>query len=84
MEDFGNLVKFKIKDNGVGMTLEKLLEISQKKSIVSSTEGTNKEKGTGLGLYLVKQFIENNGGDLKIESEHQKGTILHLTFEKAS
>mgnify|MGYP006140884447 FL=1 len=84
LEDFGNLVKFKIKDNGVGMTLEKLLEISQKKSIVSSTEGTNKEKGTGLGLYLVKQFIENNGGDLKIESEHQKGTILHLTFEKAS
>jgi signal transduction histidine kinase len=84
LEDLGNLVKFKIKDCGVGMTPEKLQEISQKKSIVSSTEGTNKEKGTGLGLFLIKQFMETNGGELMIESEHQKGTVLHLTFEKAS
>ena len=84
LEDFGDLVKFKIIDYGVGMTPEKLQEISKKKSIVSSTEGTNKEKGTGLGLFLVKQFMETNGGNLKIESEDQKGTILYLTFEKAS
>lgn len=84
LEDLGNQVKLSIKDQGVGMTPEKLKEISKKKSIVSSTEGTNKEKGTGLGLFLVKQFVENNGGDLRIESVHQKGTTLHLTFEKAS
>jgi signal transduction histidine kinase len=84
LEDLGNQVKLSIKDQGVGMTPDKLNEISKKKSIVSSTEGTNKEKGTGLGLFLVKQFLENNGGDLTIESEYQKGTTLHLTFEKAS
>lgn len=84
LEDFGDLVKFKIIDYGVGMTPEKLHEIRQKKSIVSSTEGTNKEKGTGFGLFLVKQFMETNGGTLVIESEHQKGTTLYLTFEKAS
>jgi len=80
----GNQVNLTIKDQGIGMTPEKLHEIRQKKSIVSSTEGTNKEKGTGLGLFLVKQFMETNGGTLVIESEHQKGTTLHLTFEKAS
>ncbi|MCZ8134186.1 MAG: HAMP domain-containing sensor histidine kinase, partial [Algoriphagus sp.] len=83
LEDMGDLVNFKIKDYGIGMTPEKLQEISQKKSIVNSIEGTNKEKGTGLGLFLVKQFMETNGGTLKIESEYQKGTILHLTFKKA-
>jgi len=80
----GNQVNLTIKDQGIGMTPEKLHEIRQKKSIVSSTEGTNKEKGTGLGLFLVKQFMETNGGTLVIESEHQKGTTLYLTFEKAS
>ncbi len=84
LEDLGNQVKLTIKDHGIGMTPEKLHEIRQKKSIVTSTEGTNKEKGTGLGLFLVKQFMENNGGTLIIESEDQKGTTLHLTFEKAS
>ena len=84
LEDLGNQVKLTFKDQGIGMTPEKLHEIRQKKSIVSSTEGTNKEKGTGLGLFLVKQFMENNGGTLIIESEDQKGTTLHLIFEKAS
>lgn len=84
VEDIGNHLRLSIKDQGVGMTFEKLKEINEKQTMVTSTEGTNKEKGTGLGLLLVKQFLAKNNGELTIESELKKGTILKLTFEKAS
>jgi len=48
-----------IKDQGVGMgpdTLKKLFRIDEK----VSTQGTNKEVGTGLGLILCKEFIEKH------------------------
>jgi signal transduction histidine kinase len=82
--DKGDHLLVILRDQGMGMTKEKLEEISQKKSIMRSTEGTQKEKGTGLGLYLVTQFLERNGGSLAIESEPKKGTTLYFKLEKAS
>ena len=83
IKDIGNGIQLILRDFGIGMPEEKVQEITQKQSIVSSTEGTNKEKGTGLGLYLVKQFLEKNNGSLTIESGPKKGTTLYITFEKA-
>jgi signal transduction histidine kinase len=71
--------KISITDNGVGMPAEKaaiLFNLKDKKS----TLGTNREKGTGLGMVLVKDFMELNGGTVTIESEPNKGTIVVLTF----
>jgi signal transduction histidine kinase len=41
--------------------------------------GTENEKGTGLGLILCKEFVTNNGGTLSIESKPGKGSKFIFT-----
>ncbi|WP_373397512.1 ATP-binding protein [Algoriphagus halophilus] len=57
-------------------------EISSQVVRVKSTEGTQKEKGTGLGLLLVRQFMEKNQGHLRIHSKPNEGTEIILSFER--
>ena len=45
-----------------------------------STLGTAKENGTGLGLPLCKQFVEENGGILTIYSEEGKGSTFSFSL----
>lgn len=73
-----------IKDTGVGMDEETLQQI-QDKQIISSL-GTQKEKGTGLGLLLTQEFIEKNKGKLVIESKPDEGSIftVSIPFENDS
>lgn len=76
-------VVLKIKDEGTGISPEKVHEILNQKSIVSSVTGTVQERGTGLGMLMVKQFLERNLGKLNIQSSLGEGTEVILTFEKA-
>jgi signal transduction histidine kinase len=71
-----------ISDTGVGMPKEivdKIFSIDFK----HSTKGTNKEEGTGLGLKLVKEFIEKNSGKVSAESVVNKGSKFILTIPAA-
>jgi signal transduction histidine kinase len=68
-----NEVEIKIKDTGIGMNSEIIDNLFQSKKI-TSMPGTKQEKGTGLGLILVKDFIEKNNGSLTIKSAPGKGT----------
>jgi len=68
-----------ITDNGVGMTDEKINSLFLF-SQVNSTEGTDKEKGTGLVLILCKDFIELNGGNVTVESEVGVGSTFYLNI----
>lgn len=68
-----------ITDNGIGMKqehLEKLFKIDQS----STTVGTANEKGTGLGLILCKEFIDKNGGELRVNSQEGKGSCFTVTL----
>jgi signal transduction histidine kinase len=79
--DRGELVEFIIADNGMGMKnteMNKLFRID----IHHSNIGTSKEKGTGLGLILSKEFIEKNGGNIWTESEYGKGSKFIFTLPK--
>ncbi|HED07352.1 MAG TPA: PAS domain S-box protein [Ignavibacteria bacterium] len=67
-----------IKDTGVGMEQEKIEKIFS--ADVFSCPGTEKEIGTGLGLQLVIQFIEKNGGSIKIESIENEGTSFTINL----
>jgi len=70
-----------ISDNGVGIakaSIDKLFKIDQ----TYSTTGTNKEKGTGLGLILCKEFIEKHEGNIWAESEEGKGSTFYFTLPK--
>ncbi len=66
-------------DNGVGIeesSLTLVFDITK----TFHTVGTENEKSTGLGLILVKEFIEKNGGKIAIESEKDKGTTVSFTL----
>ncbi len=74
-----NFALVKIIDNGVGIEKSKLTKIFDI-SIKHHTKGTENEKSTGLGLILVKDFVEKNKGSLTIESEKDKGTVVSFTL----
>lgn len=66
-----------VKDNGIGMPKEKIESIfsfSEKKS----TWGTNREKGFGIGLTLVHEFVKMNNGRIEVESEPGEGTTFKV------
>jgi len=66
-------------DEGVGIeksSLSKIFDISS----TLHTYGTENEKSAGLGLILVKDFIEKNSGTFTIESDQGKGTIVSFTL----
>ncbi|MEO9966753.1 MAG: ATP-binding protein [Reichenbachiella sp.] len=67
----------KIIDHGVGISSDKLEEIFE---LTHSTYGTNNEKGTGLGLVLVNEFVALNDGSIHVSSELGSGTTFTLEF----
>ncbi len=74
-------VELIVKDQGVGIPKEKLENIfiiSQNKS----TYGTEKEKGLGLGLTLVYEFVNLNGGVISVESKVGVGTTFRILFNE--
>ncbi|MCX6156691.1 MAG: PAS domain S-box protein [Ignavibacteriae bacterium] len=68
-----------ISDNGTGIeekNIPKLFRIDRN----FTTQGTLKEKGTGLGLILCKEFAEAHGGEIRVESEKGKGSKFIFTI----
>ncbi len=68
----GKSVYFEVEDSGVGMNDEAKSRIMNREFF--TTRGTSSEKGTGLGLMLVHDFVVKNGGILKVESQPGKGS----------
>jgi len=71
-----------IADNGVGMTAEqqnKLFAIQTH----FSTRGTQLEKGTGLGLIVSKEFVENSYGKIWVESIPDQGATFYFSLPLA-
>ena len=78
-EDTDDKIWIHIADSGIGMTKEQIDAIG-KKSL--STQGTSKEQGTGLGLMFGVDFIEKNGGELKIKSKKGEGSTFSFSLSK--
>ncbi len=73
------LVEFIVRDKGKGIpepNKHKLFQINK----IFSTQGTNGEKGTGLGLILCREIVEKHGGDIWFFSEPEVGSEFHFTF----
>lgn len=72
-------VRIIVEDSGIGMdeeTLNRLFKISEK----VKTYGTDDESGTGLGLIIIKEFIEKNNGTIAVESKPGKGSRFILVL----
>jgi signal transduction histidine kinase len=83
LKDKGDFVEIFVIDEGTGLTKEQASNILNNATMKSSM-GTHGEKGIGLGLLLTKEFIEINGGNLYVESELNKGTIMSFTIPKSN
>ena len=73
-------VYVEIKDNGVGIAPEDLENIFEKFYRVKN-DASHKIKGTGLGLYLVKYFVELNGGQITAASTVGEGTTFTIKMK---
>ncbi|HKK09530.1 MAG TPA: cache domain-containing protein [Bacteroidales bacterium] len=72
-------VTIQIIDNGIGVMEEDLQKLFDPGSKLKKS-GTSNEKGTGLGLILVKEFVEINGGTIRAESKIDKGSTFTFTL----
>ncbi|MBI2420299.1 MAG: tetratricopeptide repeat-containing sensor histidine kinase [Ignavibacteriales bacterium] len=73
------MAEISVKDFGIGMeqqVVENLFNVEFKHSSL----GTNKEKGTGLGLKICKEFAELHGGSLHVESKIKEGSVFTFSF----
>jgi signal transduction histidine kinase len=81
-EPDNDLIRVSVKDSGIGMSQENVKMLFQVQSF--TTRGTANERGTGLGLYISKNFIESNGGRIWTESEEGKGSTFNFTVRRAA
>jgi signal transduction histidine kinase len=75
----GVMVTVAVQDTGIGMdqkTLAGLFALDKKRT----RRGTAGEKGTGLGMVLCKQFVEQHGGRIWVESSPGQGTTVFFTL----
>jgi signal transduction histidine kinase len=68
-----------VTDTGVGMNARLADKLFDNKPN-NSTAGTKNEKGSGLGLLLVKEFIDRLKGTITVESEVNKGTSFKIVL----
>lgn len=72
-------IEISIADNGVGMNEETLNNLFRMNTTTTSA-GTANEKGSGLGLVLCREFVENHGGKIWVESDVGKGSKFVFTL----
>ena len=75
----GNATLIAVEDQGVGMS-EQIREQLLHANITSSRRGTGKERGTGLGVLITKEFITRHGGEMQIKTAPGEGTVFTLVF----
>lgn len=68
-----HFVILNVQDNGIGISRENQRGIFEK-----SARFHKVIEGTGMGLYIIKNMLENNGGKIEVESTLGKGTVFKL------
>lgn len=72
-------VVIEVKDSGIGMSKE-IMEKLFTPQMSSLSKARAENKGAGIGLLLVKGFLERNGGEIWVESKEGKGSSFYFTL----
>jgi signal transduction histidine kinase len=72
-------LEISIIDNGIGLSIDDQQKLFRS-DIQFSRMGTSKERGTGLGLILCKEFIEKCSGKVSLESKQGEGATFKFTL----
>ncbi|WP_152287033.1 sensor histidine kinase [Flavicella marina] len=81
IKEIDNQIYTSIQDDGIGIQPENIEKIYDE-NLWFSTEGTHKEKGTGLGIKTILQYLKICNGAFKIDSAPNKGTTVTVIFKK--
>jgi signal transduction histidine kinase len=76
-----NSIEVFVTDNGVGISKDNFNILFCEKTFYS-TRGTANEKGSGFGLLLCREFVERNGGTLKVDSTVGEGSTFSFSLPK--
>jgi signal transduction histidine kinase len=76
-------VLFEVADNGCGIPNSEKLKIFEK-FYRSGNEETRKTKGTGIGLFIVKQICNAHQALINVTDNKPSGSIFQITFDKSS
>lgn len=74
-------IELEISDNGFGIPPEEQEHVFEKFYRIGS-ENTRKSKGTGLGLYIVKRYVEANRGSITLSANQPQGTVFRVILPK--
>jgi len=74
----GKDIIFDIHDNGIGMDRE------TRESMFTLFFSSKGSRGTGLGLFVANQIVEQHGGSIEVDSNLGEGTHFHLRIPKSS
>ncbi len=77
-----NEVRFWVEDNGVGIAEEQQKIVFDK--FYKTTANRSKSSGAGLGLTLVKNFVELHGGRIELHSRENEGTLVSVFLPRNS
>lgn len=82
VKENGDRLAITVADDGIGMTQEQI-ELALKPFVqISDEDHINYQEGTGLGLALVKRFVERFDGRMHILSEKDEGTAVRLDLPR--
>lgn len=73
------VTEFTVSDTGIGMDKEAVTKLLKNREVIS-TEGTNKEQGSGVGIAVSRDFIKMHNGTLQIKSQSDVGTEITFTI----
>ncbi|WP_214045249.1 PAS domain-containing sensor histidine kinase [Methanomethylovorans sp.] len=74
-----DMMHIEVIDDGIGISAEDKQKLF-KPFIQLDSSSTRKYKGNGIGLYIVKQFVDLHGGNVWLESEVGKGSTFTFTI----
>jgi PAS domain S-box-containing protein len=72
-------VLLSVEDNGLGLAPDE-----KDKLFIMFKRLHDHVEGTGVGLYIVKRIVENNGGKIEVESEKGKSTVFKILIKKST
>jgi signal transduction histidine kinase len=84
IEECGEKLNIYFKDNGIGIPKDKMALLFNRFMRIDKSFSRNTE-GSGIGLYLVKRFVEMHNGSISVKSEEGEGVefCISLPFNKA-
>lgn len=79
LEQADTNILLQIKDEGIGIPEAEREKVFEKFYRIGNEE-TRRTKGTGLGLYIVKRFVEIYEGEISVSDNQPSGTVFTLSF----